>query len=110
MVLEVLTCPHCDDSVELRALKHQGLFASYRICPTCNGAFEVDRHTKLRQAGFIVLATVSLILTILMYYDFRQWGLFAIPSYLLLGILIYSANRKVYLVKYEGATRKPKRS
>ena len=66
------------------------MFTSYRICPTCNGAFEVDRQTKQRQAVFIVLATVSLILTILMYFDFRQWAIFAIPSCLMLGALISS--------------------
>lgn len=104
----MLTCPHCGGSVDLRALKHQGMFTSHRICPTCNGAFEVDPKTKRRQAGFIVLAIVSLILTILMYFAFRQWALFAIPSYLLLGALIYFANRKVYLVKYERITGEPK--
>jgi uncharacterized protein YbaR (Trm112 family) len=99
----MLSCPHCRGPVELRKLKHQGMLASHRICPHCAEAFEVDPHTKRRQAAFIVLAIVSLIFTILMYFDFRGWALFGIPTYVILGALIYSANRKVYLVKHDRA-------
>ena len=63
----------------------------------------MDPHTKRRQAAFIVLATVSLIFTVLMYFNFRGWALFGIPTYVILGALIYSANRKVYLVKHDRA-------
>jgi hypothetical protein len=97
----MLSCPHCEDAIDLRTLRHQGLFTSHRICPTCEAAFDVDPQTKKRQAAFILLAIISLILTIFMYFDFRQWAPFAIPSYLILGVLIYFANRKVYLVRYE---------
>jgi len=103
----MLTCPHCESPVDLRTLKHQGMFASHRICPTCGGSLEVDPHTKRRQAAFILLAVLSLIFTVLMYIDFRQWAPFAIPSYALLGGLVYFANQKVYLVKYENNSRKP---
>ncbi len=97
----MLFCPHCESPVDLRKLKHQGMFAAHRICPTCGKAFEVDPRTKKRQAAFIVLALVSLILTILMYFYFRQWAPYAILSYLVLGVLIFYANSKVYLVKHE---------
>ena len=104
----MLSCPHCNAEVNLRALKHQGVLASHRICPTCAKPFEVDPSTKRRQAAFIALALVSLVLTILMYFNFRQWALFAISSYVVLGMLIYFANRKVYLVKYESTRREPR--
>lgn len=83
------------------------MFSSHRICPTCEGAFEVDPQTKKRQAAFIALAMPSLILTILMYFEFRQWAPFAVFSYLVLGVLIYFANRKVYLVKVEPTRSAP---
>lgn len=97
----MLACPHCGDSVDLRKLKHQGMLASHRVCPHCEGPFEVDPQTKRRQAAFIVLATISLIFTVLMYFDFQRWVLFAIPTYVVLVALIYFANRKVYLVKHD---------
>jgi CXXC-20-CXXC protein len=96
----MLECPHCGNPVELRELKHQGMLASYRVCPHCGEKFEVDRHTKRRQAVFIVLAMVSLIFTVLMYFNVHEWAAFAISTYVVLGALIYFANKKVYLVKY----------
>ncbi|MDH5668831.1 MAG: hypothetical protein OEY86_12540 [Nitrospira sp.] len=68
--------------------------------------FEVDPNTKRRQAAFIALALLSLVLTILMYFDFRQWAPFSISSYVVLGVLIYWASSKVYLVKYDLAKSK----
>jgi len=100
----MLECPHCRNAVDLRNLKHQGMLASHRVCPHCEGLFEVDRHTKRRQAAFIGFALVSLVFTVLMYFDFCQWAFFSISTYVILGALIYSANRKVYLVKYDRGT------
>jgi len=92
------SCPHCQVSVDIRSLRHQGMFKSYRICPNCQGPFEVDAKTKRRQALFIVLAMVSLTLTILVYYRGDGWLLPACISYLLLAVLIYWGNKKVYFV------------
>ena len=100
------SCPHCNKSVDLRTIKHQGMLAPHRICPTCNHPFEVDPKTKRRQAAFIVLALLSLVLTALMYADVRKWLPFAVPSYLLLGALVYYGNRRVYFVKSERAIGK----
>lgn len=94
----MLECPHCDVLIVLRELKHQGMFESYRICPNCSGFFEVDPQTKVRQAIFIVLALFSLALTLLLYFRGTDWLLAACFSYVLLGVLIYWGNRKVYLV------------
>lgn len=85
------------------------MLASHRICPHCEESFEVDPHTKRRQAAFIILATVSLILTVLMYFDFHQWALFAISTYVVLGALIYLANKKVYLVKHNRGASNPEK-
>ena len=102
-------CPHCCNPIDLRRIKHQGLLVSHRICPTCDQAFEVDPKTKRRQAGFIVLALISLVLTVLMYGDAKRWLPYAMPSYLLLGAAIYYGNKKVYFVKSEEAKGKSNR-
>ncbi len=107
-VIEMPACPYCNEPVDLRAIKHQGMFSAHRICPTCNQPFEVDPKTKQRQAVFIVLALLSLVLTILMYADVRKWVAYAISSYLALAVLIYYANGKVYLVKSERPGQSPK--
>ena len=100
------TCPHCRTQIDLRKIKHQGFLESYRICPACNQAFEVDPRTKRRQAVFIVLALVSLVLTVLMYVDVKKWLPYAALSYLLLGAVIYYGNRRVFFVKSDGAKNK----
>jgi hypothetical protein len=76
------------------------------MCPACNQAFEVDPTTKRRQAAFIVLALVSLVLTVLMWVDVTKWLPYALPSYLLLGAAIYFGNRRVFFVKSAGAKDK----
>lgn len=96
---EMLNCPHCRTPVDLRKIKHQGMLVSYRVCPACNQAFEVDPKTKRRQAAFIVLALVSLVLTVLMRGDVQKWLPYALPSYLLLSAVIYYGNKRVFLVK-----------
>jgi len=92
------SCPHCQVPVDIRSLRYQGMFKSYRICPNCQGLFEVDAKTKQRQALFIVLALVSLALTILLYYRGTGWLFPACVSYVLLAVLIYWGNVKVYFV------------
>lgn len=92
------SCPHCQVSVDISSLPHQGMFKSYRICPNCQGLFEVDAKTKQRQAVFIVLILVSLALTILLYFSGAGWLLPACICYLLIAVLIYWGNKKVYFV------------
>lgn len=82
------------------------MLVSYRICPACNQAFEVDPKTKRRQAVFIVLALVSLVLTVLMYVDDTKWLPYALLSYVLLGAVIYYGNKRVFFVKSAGAKGK----
>lgn len=106
----MLSCPHCGAPIELRKIKHEGLLASYRICPTCDGAFEVDPKTKKRQGAFIILALVSLVLTVLAYTDGWMWLPYALMSYLLLGGVVYHGNKRVLLMKSGGARHQRRRA
>lgn len=98
-------CPHCHTPIDLRKVKHEGLFVSYRICPACHQAFEVDAKTKRLQVVTILLALISLVLTVLMYIDVEKWLPYAVPSYLLIGIIVYYGNKRVFFVK-SGAARR----
>ena len=92
------TCPHCQETIELRTLPHHGLFESYRTCPTCEGTFDVDPKTKRMQAVWLAVLLVSLALTILLYLRGIEWLVPASVSYLMLGALLYWGNRRMYLV------------
>ena len=92
------TCPHCNIEICVRELRHQGLFKNYRICSNCGGSFTVDTDTKYRQAAFIVIAVISLVFTILLYYQDSKWLIPALVSYVVLGLLIYWGNKKVLFV------------
>jgi len=96
------TCPHCSIEIRINELPHEGLFESYRLCPGCGGQFTVDKNTKYRQAALIVIALISLALTILLYFGESRWLVPAVISYAVLGLLIYWGNKKVYFVPYEG--------
>ena len=96
----MLTCPHCNIEICMRELSHPGLFENYRVCPNCQGKFTPDSKTKYRQAIFIVVAVVSLIITIMLYLDGTQWLIPAMISYLILGLQIYWGNRHMFLVPY----------
>lgn len=96
-----LTCPHCGAAVDLVRIPHQGLFRSERKCPQCGGFFEVDGETKRRQAWLISLVVVSLVLTLLLYFQGMVWLFPACMSYVLIGGLIIHANRKVRLVPWD---------
>jgi len=97
----MLVCPHCHTEICVRDLRHQGLWASFRICPSCGGKLVVDKSTKRRQAVFIIIALISLAFTVLLYFRGSQWLAPALASYAFLGVLIYWGNRQVFLVPYE---------
>ena len=101
MKFPMQTCPHCKREIRLKELPHHGLFNSFRTCPGCGGRFTVDSGTKYRQAAFILIALISLAYTILLYFRGLNWLIPALLSYVVLGILIYWGNRKVFLVPYE---------
>jgi len=96
----MLTCPHCKHEIRVNELPHQGLFKSFRICPECGGSFTTDSDTKYGQAIFIFIAIISLVLTIMLYFDSTGWLLPAIVSYAILGLLVYWGNKRIYFVPY----------
>jgi uncharacterized protein (DUF983 family) len=93
-------CPHCNTEIRIRELPHQGFFESFRVCPDCGGRFDVDMHTKYRQAAFIFLLIVSLVLTLLLYFRGNTWLIPALASYVALGLISYWGNRKLFYVPY----------
>ena len=84
----------------MRELRHPGFFKNFRVCPNCQGNFTPDTRTKYRQAIFIFIAIISLVVTILLYIDGPQWLIPGIISYVILGLLIYWGNRHIFLVPY----------
>lgn len=92
-------CPHCSTSIDLSKIKHEGLFAAHRICPVCKQSFEVDTTTKRRQAVFMVILLVSLVLTVLLYIDGWKWVPYAVASYFLAGAVLYWGNKNLRLIK-----------
>jgi len=46
----------------------------------------------------IIIALVSLVLTLLLYYRGTEWLAPAIGSYVILGMIIYWGNKRVFLV------------
>jgi len=85
----------------MRELSHPGLFDNYRVCPECDGLFTVDRDTKYRQAVALFIVLISLVFTLLLYFDSSVWLFPAVASYLALGLFVFWGNSKVYLVPYK---------
>jgi len=94
----MLSCPLCQQEVNLRNVKRAKLFQSERECPHCGGLFTVDSATKRRQAIFLVLAVVALAVTMLLYYEGTEWLIPALVVYGIDAVYLYWANQKVYLV------------
>ena len=97
----MLACPHCSHEIRVRELPYQGFFKSFRICPNCGGSFTADTYTKYRQSIFIFIAIISLAITILLYLRGTEWLIPAIVSYVLLGLIIYLGNKRMYFVPYQ---------
>ena len=94
------TCPHCNIEICIRKLRHQGLFENYRVCQKCENRFTVDTNTKYLQAVCIFVAIISLVITILMYFQGTTWIIPAIISYFVLVLIIFWGNKRVFLVPY----------
>ncbi len=97
----MLKCPHCAHSIVLNELPHPSLFANYRVCPSCQELFTIDKDTKYRQVFSLVVALVSLIFTLLLYFEGNEWLIQAIISYIILGLIVYRGNKQLYLVPYQ---------
>lgn len=101
-VFPVHTCPHCNVEIRVREIPHPGFFQNHRTCPNCRGRFTPDTDTKYRQGIFIFITIVSLVLTLLLYFESIEWLIPAIFSYAVLGLLIYWGNKRIYFVPYKG--------
>ncbi len=97
----MLTCPHCSHEIRITELPYQGFFKSFRICPNCEGCFTADTDTKYRQAICIFIAIISLAITMLLYFRGTEWLAPAIVSYVILGLLIYRGNKRIFFVPYQ---------
>ena len=97
----MLTCPYCNHEIYMRKLPHQGFFKSYRICPNCEGSFTPDPDTKQRQTIFIFILIISLVFTLLLYFRSTEWLIPAIISYVILGLIAYWGNKRMFLVPYQ---------
>jgi hypothetical protein len=96
----VLTCPHCNHEIHIRELPHPGFFKNFRICPNCEGCFTPDPDTKRLQAILIFILIFSLVFTLLLYFRGNEWLIPAISSYVVLGLIIYWGNKRIFLVPY----------
>ncbi len=94
-------CPHCKQVIEGKDLQDQISFKRYRTCPSCAQPFTVDVSTKYRQAIGLLIALISLALTLGLFYQGTDWLIPAIISYIILGLLIYWGNKRVIFVPYE---------
>ena len=94
-------CPHCKQVIEGKDLQDQLSFKRYRTCPSCSLPFKVDVSTKYRQVIGILIALISLALTLGLFYQGITWLIPAIISYIILGLLIYWGNKRVVFVPYK---------
>jgi len=96
----MLACPHCNTPIVLRELKHEGFFATHRICRNCNRAFDLDASTKSRQRLVLAALVLSLPLTVFAYVYGGYWILLAMAAYVLIGGMLVYGTRRMYLVKF----------
>ncbi len=94
------SCPHCGKAITGEDLRQSFSLRPYRACPFCKGLFTVDGSTKRRQAFGIVLALISMVLTLALHDRGVTWLAPAIVSYIFLGLFVYWGNRHVMFVPY----------
>ena len=101
-------CPHCQHEIVLRQLPHEGLWRSDRRCPDCGKRFTVDPATKRRQAAFIVVALITLVLTVASSLGHTALWIPALIGNLALVALIIWGNHQLHLVPVESKGQAPK--
>jgi len=93
-------CPYCNNEIRIRELHHQGFFQSFRICPHCGGRFTVDIETRYRQAYCLLFAVIALVFTMLLYYRSPKWLIPALVSYVIVGLIIYRGDKRLFFVPF----------
>ncbi len=94
-------CPHCRQVIGGKDLRNQFSFKPYRPCPSCARPFTVDASTKYRQAIGLVIALISLVLTLGLFFRGTDWLTPAIISYIILVLFLHWGNKHVVFVPYE---------
>jgi len=103
-------CPHCKNEIDGKYLREQFSLKPYKSCPSCRGLFTVDSSTKQRQALGVIIALISLLLTLGLFSMGEKLFIPAAISYIVLGFYIYWANKLVKFVPYdkdENASKDP---
>jgi hypothetical protein len=91
-------CPHCKKVIDGNDLRDQFSIKSYRLCPSCDNPFTVDPATRYRQVIGLVIALISLAITLCLYFRGTDWLIPAIISYIILGLYIWWGNKRVEFV------------
>ena len=79
---------------------------AYQNCPSCGKPFTIDKESKRRQIIGIAIALISLALTLGLFSDNEALIIPAVCSYIVLGLYIYRANKRVEFVPYEDRKKK----
>ena len=66
----------------------------------CQGKFTPDAKTKQLQAFGIFIGIISLVMTMLLYFDGTRWLVPAAISYVVMGLWLYVGNKRIFLVPY----------
>lgn len=67
----------------------------------CGKQFDLDAATKVRQLLCIVVLAMSLVLTILLYFQSSAWLAPALVSYGVTAWIMVVGNKRLYLVPLE---------
>lgn len=94
-------CPHCKHKIDGKYLLDHFSLKPCTVCPSCKCLFTVDRSTKYRQAIAVIIALVSLVLTLGLFTTGTILFIPAAVSYIVLGFYIYWANKLVVFIPYE---------
>jgi endogenous inhibitor of DNA gyrase (YacG/DUF329 family) len=99
-------CPYCEIDIDGKQIRKRLSLKSYQNCPSCGKPFTIDKESKRRQKVAIPLALISLVLTLGLFSDNEAWIIPAFFSYIILGLYIYRANKRVEFVPYEDGKKK----
>ena len=99
-------CPNCEIDIDGKQIRGRFSIKPYQNCPSCGKPFTIDKESKRRQKVAIPLALLSLALTIGLFSNNEVWIIPTFFSYIILGIYIYRANKRVEFVPYEDGKKK----
>jgi transposase-like protein len=95
-----MNCPACGSDMRSRSLWSPLSLKPYRVCPDCNAKYTSDSKSKRRQVPIMVLALISLGLSIGVTLRRSDWLLPAFVSVIVLGVYVGYAVSKITYVRY----------